>query len=166
MSATRYCATAFLVAVFSTAPTLAAHAECTVDPSRSRMALALSAEALAIRNRLFLAICATDGGELVDVTDPTLGTRLEQPRHVSMPPGPSPNPGPGESQHTGTVLLAYLIDLDGSVRQVTVLEGSGHKELDEAAVETWSHGKFAAPAKLDGRPVRALSYTKMPFTVK
>jgi TonB family protein len=166
MSATRYCATTFLVAVFSTAPPLAAHAECTVDPSRSRTALALPAEALAIRNKLFLEICEINVGELADVTDPTLGTRLQRPRHVSMPPGPVPNPGPGEPQHTGRVLLAYLVDLDGSVRQVTVLESSGHKELDVAAVETWSHGKFAAPAKLDGRPVRALSYTKMPFTAK
>ena len=158
--------TAGALFILSVATPFLTNAECAVDPSRSRMTLALPADALAIRNRLFLAICENDGGELIDVTDPTLGTRLEQPRHVSMPPGPVPNPGPGESHHTGTVLLAYLIDLDGSVRQVTVLESSGHKELDEAAVETWSHGKFAAPAKLDGRPVRALSYTKMPFTVK
>lgn len=155
---------AFLI--LSEALALAATAECTIDPARSRMALALPPEALAIRNKLFLAICEKDGGELIDVTDPTLGPRLEQPRHVSMPPGPVPTPPSGEPQHAGTVLLAYLIDLDGSVREVTVLETSGYKELDEAAVETWSHAKYVAPMKLDGRSVRALSYTKMPFTVK
>jgi TonB family protein len=139
---------------------LCAAAECTIDPARSRMAVALPPEALAIRNKLFLEICEKDGGDLVDVTDPTLGGRLEQPKHVQMPPGPSVTP-----QHKGIVFLAYLVEVDGSVRQVTVLESSGYKELDEAAVQTWSQGKFTVPAKLDGRPVRVLSYTKMPFTV-
>jgi TonB family protein len=130
--------------ILSIALPLPAAAECTIDPARSRMIPILPPEALAIRNKLFLQICEKNGGDLVDVTDPTLVDRLEQPKHVEMPPGPNVTP-----QRAGTVLLAYLIDLDGSVRQVTILESSGHKELDEAAVETWSHAKFAASAKLD-----------------
>ena len=66
----------------------------------------------------------------------------------------------------GSVLVSYVIETDGSVQHVTVLESSGYKQLDEAAVEIWSHSKYGVPGKLDGQPVRVLSYSKVPFTFK
>jgi TonB family protein len=60
----------------------------------------------------------------------------------------------------GNLLLAFAVELSGSVHQVTVLVSSGDKELDERAVESWRTARYRTPAKLDGRPVRALTYVR------
>jgi TonB family protein len=125
------------------------------------MAQTLPEGALTIRNRLYLEACSAGPGELIDVTDPTLAGRLVHPKVLSVTPVDL-----GSSVPSGVVVLAYVIELDASVRQITVLQSSGHKELDEAAVKTWSGTKLAGPVTLDGKPVRALSYSKMPFSHK
>lgn len=151
---------AFLI--FCPAEPLLADTACTIDPARSQMALTLSADALAIRNKLFLALCPEGQQPLVDISDPTLAGRLERPHHMNVP---APN-HPIRQNVPGSVLVSYVIEADGSVQHVTVLESSGYKQLDEAAVEIWSHSKYGVPGKLDGQPVRVLSYSKVPFTFK
>jgi TonB family protein len=61
--------------------------------------------------------------------------------------------------------VAYVIEADGSIRHTVVLESSGFKQLDEAAVEIWRNSKYGVPGKLDGQPVRILSYAKVGFTI-
>lgn len=151
---------AFLI--FGAAEPLLADTACTIDPARSQMALALSADALAIRNKLFLNLCPEKPQPLVDISDPTLVGRFERPGNLTIP-----SPPDGPFSQPGSVLLTYVIEIDGSVQHVTVLKSSGFKELDVAAVEIWRHAKFAPPpGKLDGQPVRVLSYAKVPFTLK
>jgi TonB family protein len=58
----------------------------------------------------------------------------------------------------GNLLLAFAVELSGSVHQVTVLVSSGDREFDERTVGSWRTAKFRTPAKLDGRPVRVLMY--------
>ena len=143
-------------------PLLADTAACAIDSARSQMALTLSANALTIRNRLFLALCPEGQQPLVDISDPTLAGRLERPHHMNVP-----FLGHKINQNVpGSVLVTYVIEADGSIQHVTVLESSGFKQLDEAAVELWSHSKYGVPGKLDGQPVRVLSYSKVPFTFR
>ena len=55
-------------------------------------------------------------------------------------------------RQTGTVVVRSLIDADGSVRQVELLETSGSEHLDSAALNAaagWSY----EPAMLDGLPI-------------
>ena len=151
---------AFLI--FGAARPLLADTACAIDPGRSQMSLTLSADALAIRNQFFLALCPESSPPLVDISDPTLAGKLERPKltHVPAPEHL------GRYYQPASVLVAYVIEADGSIRHAVVLESSGFKQLDEAAVEIWSHSKYGVPGKLDSKPVRILSYSKVPFTSK
>jgi TonB family protein len=154
-----------LIAILGAVLPVRANAECTIDPAR--MNFSLSSESLAIRNTMFLQLCASAGGELVDITDPTLVGRLEwNPRSLSLPHGDYYPTDAKRRGWQGTVVLAILVDVDGSVYQPTVLVSSGHRVLDQAALEFWGKVKFTSPARLDGRPVRALVYRKMPFKIR
>jgi TonB family protein len=148
----------FLIVLLCALLPLLANAECTIDPAR--MKFSLSSDALAIRNTLFLQLCGDCDRALVDLTDPTLIGRLEPPRFL-----PSRTSFVNPPYLQGTVVLAFLVDIDGSVHQVTVLESSGHKSLDAAALTFWKQSKFKTPAKLDGQPIRALMYYRMQSTV-
>ena len=65
----------------------------------------------------------------------------------------------------GNVQLVFVIDTNGGVTDVTVIESSGHQLLDEAAVAMWSKARFDVSAKLDGQPIRSLAYSTVPFTL-
>ncbi len=58
------------------------------------------------------------------------------------------------AQETGIVLLAFLIDVDGSALESKVERSTGFKRLDEAARKALSLCKFK-PAATDGKPERA-----------
>jgi TonB family protein len=144
---------------------MVASADCTADPTR--MKPTFSAQALALCNAFFQQACESANGTFVDSTDPTLGARLEQPRALAIHNSSEYYPPLARRQLLqGTVRLAFVIDTDGSVIQVTVLESSGYDLLDAAAVKMWSEARFAVPAKLDGRPTRALGYSAVPFTLR
>jgi protein TonB len=57
---------------------------------------------------------------------------------------------------TGTVLLNFLIDLNGGVIDSKVERSSGHRRLDEAARAGLSLCKFK-PATVDGKPEQTWS---------
>ena len=57
---------------------------------------------------------------------------------------------------TGTVLLNFLIDLNGQVLESKVERSSGHRRLDEAARAGLSLCKFK-PATVDGKPEKTWS---------
>ena len=58
------------------------------------------------------------------------------------------------AQETGIVLLAFLIDVDGSALESKIERSSGSKRLDEAARKALGLCKFK-PATFDGKPERA-----------
>lgn len=58
------------------------------------------------------------------------------------------------AQETGIVLLAFLIDLDGSASEGKIERSSGSRRLDEAALKALGLCKFK-PAAVDGKPERA-----------
>ena len=127
----------------------------------------LSADALTLRNALFQQACESANGAFIDSTDPTLGARLERPRGLAIRNSSEYYPKLARRLLLqGTVRLAFVVDTDGSIIQVKVLESSGSDLLDAAALRLWSEARFAAPAKLDGRPTRALGYSNVPFTLR
>src|SRR5215813_11384028 len=102
-----------------------AKGECSTDLAQIKLALA--PEPLSIRNALFSRLCESSGGELVDITDSTLGGRLTKPQDIIFLDERSGNPG----ELNGDLLLAFMVDLDGRLRDTTIIVGSGNKELDE-----------------------------------
>jgi hypothetical protein len=59
-----------------------------------------------------------------------------------------------------------LVEIDGSTRDVTVLESSGYKPLDAGASKYWTDSRFKTSAKLDGQPVPSLVYEHQEFKLK
>jgi len=54
-------------------------------------------------------------------------------------------------EETGTVILQFLIDVDGAVLSSKVDSSSGHSRLDQAALETLAKCRFK-PGTVDGKP--------------
>ncbi|HEY1632968.1 MAG TPA: energy transducer TonB [Rhizomicrobium sp.] len=55
--------------------------------------------------------------------------------------------------HEGTTILAFTVNTDGTISNISVAQSSGHEELDQAAVscaQSWSNYK---PALQNGQPV-------------
>lgn len=149
---------------------LYASAECSIDPGRidpSRIIWrVLSPEALSIRNSLFLKLCSSAGGSLVDATDPTLKARLTPPKDPRFPRGDNYPLVARRLGYQGNVQVAVLVEIDGSIRDITVLGSSGHDVLDAAAVRFFENTKFKTPAQLDGKSVRTLFYLQYSFRLK
>jgi hypothetical protein len=137
---------------------LSAEAECSVD--QAQIKLALAPESLSIRNELFSRLCERSKGDLVDVTDPTLKGRLTEPQGIVFLDNRSGNPG----ELNGSLLLAFMVDLDGRLYDTTVIVNSGNQKLDEQTLKIWPYYRYKTPAKLDGRPVRILMYFKFKAT--
>ena len=66
----------------------------------------------------------------------------------------------------GTVLLQVLVGIDGRPLDVTVVQSSGHRELDEAAraqvLTRWSF----QPARKDGQTVQAIGMVPIEFSLR
>ena len=67
------------------------------------------------------------------------------------------------NEEQGTVTLAFLIGVDGTVLDAKVQKSSGYPELDRAARDGLSLCKFK-PATVDGLPEQ--SWTKMQYVWK
>jgi TonB family protein len=140
---------------------LCTHAECKADAAH--IGRALSPAALSTRNDLFARLCSSPGAQLVDVTDPTLAGRVVAPKGFQIPHKDYYPPAAQRLGYQGDVLVGMLVEVDGSTHDVTVLESSGYRLLDVAALQLFEDGRFKTPAMLDGRPVRALLYQSFRF---
>jgi len=136
----------------------AAAAEC--SPDQAQIKLALTPQSLSIRNELFSRLCERSNGELVDVTDPTVAGRLTKPKDIVFLNNRSGNP----RELNGNLLLAFMVDLDGTLHDTTIIVGSGNKLLDEQTLELWPFYRYKTPAKLDGQAVRILMYYRFKAT--
>lgn len=86
----------------------------------------------------------------------------EKAADLSRNPPPEYPPAAIQQELQGAVLLRLLIDEQGVVRAVKLLESSGHDLLDNAAiraVKNWT----GTPAERDGRPVETLEVLPIRF---
>jgi TonB family protein len=162
VSMNRFHAGLLVILLGALSPSLG-HASCVADPPRLKTPL--SSEALEIRNALFLRLCQETHGLLVDGNDQTLGRRLKRAHGLTMRKSQDVYPSGGSEprQRTGIVILTFMVAADGSVNQITVLQGSGSPRLDAQAVEVWETAHYKSSATLDGRHVPSLEYTKVRF---
>lgn len=110
---------------------------------------------------------ATAVGEHTD--KPTVAPATSGPMPVQLQYAHAPAPtyprGALRSGATGTVLLQVLVGVDGRPLQVTVAQGSGHRELDSAARnQVLRHWRFR-PAMADGRAVPAIGLVPVEFAL-
>ena len=97
---------------------------------------------------------------------------------------PSANPGPAPAQleyamappppypreqlrngDEGVVMLQVLVDVDGRPLEVEIVDGSGHRDLDQAARRhVLSHWRFK-PAMRDGQAVQAIGLVPIEFAL-
>lgn len=76
---------------------------------------------------------------------------------------------PGEAvrnQLTGTVILEILVGIDGKPIEVTVVKGSGHRVLDQAAKRVVLSRWTFQPAMEGGQPVQARGRVPIEFTLE
>ena len=66
----------------------------------------------------------------------------------------------------GSVVVAFVVELDGTVQHSKIMQSSGHRTLDYAEWMYWKRYKFDGPGQLDGAPVRTLMLERMNFKLK
>lgn len=140
-------------------------AECSIDPSH--FVFPYSKTALAARNAFFESICSASNGDLIDLTDPTLEGRLEKPSKPVRLSAEDTYPVQARRMgYRGKPVVAYVLERHGLVGDVVVIESSGFDVLDQAAMRSVKQWRWSIPAKLDGKPVRALVYHSVDFQLR
>lgn len=135
-----------------------AQAQCEIDPARVKPVF--SDEAREKRDAFFLEHCARLGGDLVDATDPTLEGRLQKPTRLTWTRDAAVSLQAAQRARRKRVpVVMFIVETDGSIHHVTILESSGDARLDLAAANFKRSGRYNIPAMLDGNPVRVLWYT-------
>ena len=132
---------------------LCATGEC--GPDNAQIKLGLPPEALAVRNALLSRLCADGKGTVVDITDTTLTGRFTPPRQMT---GSDRDMNP--RGFVGHLIMMFVVDVNGSIKQPTVLVSSGNKELDEQTLKAWPDQRYKQAGTLDRHPVRVLMYFK------
>lgn len=82
---------------------------------------------------------------------PVTTAPVVQAASCEKPPYP---PGARRANETGTVLLSFLIDVNGRILESKIERSSGYRRLDDAARQGLELCKFK-PGTLDGRPTRS-----------
>lgn len=83
-------------------------------------------------------------------------------RFCSKPEYPSAS---RRREETGTVILNFLIDVDGRVVQSRIESSSGYERLDEAARQALSLCRFK-PGTVDGKPEKSWHKLKYVWTLE
>jgi protein TonB len=65
----------------------------------------------------------------------------------------------------GSVVVHFVINVDGSVAAATIARSSGYRSLDQAALTALSRCGFT-PGTVDGRPMRSATDLKYTFTLE
>jgi TonB family protein len=145
----------FLIAV----PTIG-HSACSLKPYDG--GFEYSASALEARDAFYASLCDQSFFDLVIVSDPRLQTRISAPSSLE-PVKQSFSEQARRFGIEGTAVVAYVVETDGSVNHAIIIESSGHKMLDAAAVARIELLHYDLPATLDGLPVRVMLTTKVAY---
>jgi TonB family protein len=141
------------------------YAGCSIKPYDA--GFGFSKSALEVRDSFFASLCDESFSELVVFPDPRLAERFSPPSNGRQLVKESGYPSRARRLgFEGDPVVAYVVEADGSVEHVIVIESSGHQVLDEAAVADRKQSRFDTPGTLDGIPVRVLSTYQMVFKIQ
>lgn len=153
-------ARAVIIVIFWAVP-LVGHAACSLKPYD--IGFPFPDAALEARDAFYASLCDESFTELVMDSDPRLKGRFRSAAHD----GPLENPVyPAEARQwnlKGKTVVAYVIETDGSVDHIIVIQSSGYRVLDDAAVDSQRRAHFYTPGALDGIPVRVLATRELLF---
>mgnify|MGYP002742244847 FL=1 len=83
--------------------------------------------------------------------------------YIGLPNPPYPPMSQDEGEE-GTVKLEVIVEANGSVSSARVTKSSGHKRLDNAALNAAKKARYA-PKQVDGSPVRTKFKTSFDFRI-
>jgi TonB family protein len=115
-----------------------------------------------IRDDFLKDVCEGPNADIYYLGDPALKDRIERV------PGPHPIRGNIYSDAAkrkgleGNLLVAVVVEEDGSIKHTAVIESTGHKLLDDGAVD-WLKKQSFTQYTLDGKPIRIMFYFPMKF---
>ena len=113
-----------------------------------------------IRDEFLKDVCGGPNTDIYYLGDPALKDRIQQV------PGPHSFRGNVYSDAArrkgleGNILVAVVVEEDGSIKHTAVIESTGHKLLDDDAVD-WLRKQSFTQYKLDGKPIRIMFYFPM-----
>ena len=108
--------------------------------------------------------CRESDAPLVFSLDPSVKPRLQIPSGGKRLT--EDDIYPDKARHTGwegSVVVAFVVELDGTVQHSKIVQSSGHRVLDDAEWMYWKQYKFDRPGQLDGVPARTLMLERMNF---
>jgi len=112
-------------------------------------------------------MCRDSDAPLVFALDPSVKERLKLPRGGHRLT--EDDIYPDRARHLGfegSVVVAFVVELDGTVKHSKVMQSSGHRVLDGAEWMYWQQYKFDSPGQLDGAPARVFLVERMNFKLK
>jgi TonB family protein len=134
---------------------LVAAADCTVASDNT--GFRYSYEARETRDDLFQDVCRESNVPLVIASDPKMKSRLEVPKQGHRLVSGDIYPDKAKRlSFQGAAVVAFVVEVDGTIRRARVIQSSGHKVLDYAAMAFWKEYRFDIPGKFDGAPARVL----------
>jgi periplasmic protein TonB len=99
---------------------------------------------------------------------PSPAPPLTPPRPADYRTNPKPSYPPLSRRlgEAGTVRLNILVNPDGSVARLELVQSSGYPRLDQSAIETVQSSWKFEPARQDGQPVSAWVIVPIQFTLR
>jgi TonB family protein len=153
----------FLLAVLWSPLVVAA--DCTVPPTA--VGFRYSAAARAARDDLYEDVCRESNVPVIIASDPTIKSRLEVPsRGHQLVSGDIYPDKAKRLSFEGAVVVAFVVEVDGTIWRSRVIQSSGHTVLDYAAAAFWKQYQFDSPGKFDGAPARVLYELQVNFKLK
>jgi len=141
-----------------------AHAGCSLRPYD--VGFQFSDAALAARDAFYASLCDESFAELIALPDSRLHGRLRAPTERRLLS--TGNPYPEIASHLGLEggpVVSFVVETDGSIRHVILIQSSDHRLLDEGAVRLIEQSAFDKPGTLDGLPVRTLVSMRVSFVL-
>jgi TonB family protein len=144
---------------------LVAAADCTVPSNNTGFRYSYTAREM--RDDLYEDVCRESNVPVIIASDPQLKSRLKVPSNGHRLVSDDIYPDKARRlSFEGSVVVAFVVETDGSISRARVIQSSGHKELDYAATAFWKEYQFAIPGKFDGAPARVLYELPVNFKLK
>lgn len=132
----------------------ARNASATCEAADAIPGMEITEEKLALRKGAFGELCRMYEERLVDAaaygSDPRLTLPVEERVEA---PTKSAAAAPLPKNTPVATILVYIVDVDGSVSWLSILQSSGDAQRDDIAARFYHRAKYQKPATFEGDPV-------------